>query len=105
MNLPEVISNLVQAQHQYDSFAYAACFSENAVVFDEGKTHKGRTEIQSWIDQANKEYQATVAPLSFNEMERTMLAEVSGNFPGSPIVLKYHFELADGQITSLKITG
>lgn len=52
MNLPVVLSNLVQAQHQHDSFAYVGCFSEDALVFDEGKTYQGRAEIQSWINKA-----------------------------------------------------
>ena len=34
-----------------------------------------------------------------------LTAENSGTFPGSPIVLKYHFEINDGLIQSLKITG
>ncbi|MHA4844774.1 hypothetical protein ACX0G7_11450 [Flavitalea antarctica] len=44
MNLPKVLANLVKAQNDFDSTAYADCFSETAVVFDEGKTHTGRKE-------------------------------------------------------------
>ncbi|MFP9100215.1 hypothetical protein ACLI09_14280 [Flavobacterium sp. RHBU_24] len=56
MNLPKVITDLVNAQNSFDSIAYADCFSETAVVFDEGKTHKGRLEIERWIDHSNKNY-------------------------------------------------
>ncbi|WP_220472621.1 hypothetical protein [Spirosoma foliorum] len=47
MNLPKVVAELVLAQNNFDSVAYATCFFETAVVFDEGKTHHGRKEIGS----------------------------------------------------------
>ncbi|MEC3875769.1 nuclear transport factor 2 family protein [Chryseobacterium salviniae] len=103
MNLPDVITKLVQAQNNFDSTAYANCFTETAVVFDEGKTHNGKTEIKSWIDKANKEYQATMEPLDYSETEHTLKAEVAGNFPGSPAILTYYYEFEDGLIRSLKI--
>ncbi|WP_027381720.1 nuclear transport factor 2 family protein [Chryseobacterium daeguense] len=105
MNLPNIITTLVKTQNSFDSKAYADCFSETAVVFDEGKTHNGKAEIQNWIESANNEYKASMKPLEYNEKESVLSAEVSGTFPGSPLVLKYHFELKDGLIESLKITG
>ncbi|MFD1605466.1 nuclear transport factor 2 family protein [Flavobacterium artemisiae] len=107
MNLPEVIQDLVKTQNNFDSAAYANCFSETAVVFDEGKTHKGRKEIEHWIADANERYKAVMKPLSFEEKEKEMIlkAEVSGNFDGGSIVLSYHLEIADQMIQSLKITG
>ncbi|SHF03346.1 hypothetical protein [Chryseobacterium sp. OV279] len=105
MNLPNIISEMIKAQNEFNSSAYANCFTENAEVYDEGKNHNGKTEIENWIDKANKEYQATMKPLHYNENDNILSAEASGNFPGSPIVLKYHFQLSEGYIQSLKITG
>ena len=105
MNLPRVVEELVKTQNSFDSLAYANCFTETAVVFDEGKTHNGRKEIEQWIDKANKDYQATMQPLEYSTTEEILKVEVSGIFPGSPIVLSYHLKLADGLIDSLKITG
>jgi len=105
MNLPKVLSNLIAAQNKHESAAYVQCFSEKAIVFDEGKTHQGSVEIQQWIAKANEEYKVTVTPLEYDALEKIMLAEVSGTFPGSPIVLKYHFEFANDQISSLRIVG
>lgn len=102
-NLPKVIEDLVKAQDNFDSNAYANCFTETAVVFDEGKTHNGRKEIEKWIDKANAVYQATMKPLNYSETEQILEAEISGNFPGSPIVLSYQFEIINQQIQSLKI--
>ena len=107
MNLPKVIADLVTAQNQFDSAAYANCFSETALVLDEGKTHTGRQAIQDWIDESNKKYQSVMKPLSITQEDTTSIlsAECSGSFPGSPIVLKFHFGMSDGLIQTLKVTG
>lgn len=105
MNLPIVLSNLIEAQNKLDSVAYVDCFSENATVFDEGRTYNGRSEIQQWIAKANEEYKTAVVPKEYDEKDSIMLAEVSGTFVGSPIVLKYHIEIVDEKINSLKIDG
>ena len=106
MNLPKVISDLVNAQNNFDSTAYANCFSENAVVFDEGKTHNGRLDIQQWIDESNEKYKSVMKPLEYivNGTSSILSAECSGTFPGSPITLKFHFDIIDGQIKHLKVT-
>ncbi|TCC82680.1 nuclear transport factor 2 family protein [Pedobacter hiemivivus] len=105
MNLPEVIKNLVKAQDESDASAYAGCFSQTATVVDEGNTYQGSTAIQDWIDKANKQYQTVMKPLAYAETEKILQAEVSGNFPGSPIVLRYHFSFENNLIKTLKITG
>lgn len=103
MNLPNVIADLAAAQNNFDSLAYANCFSETAVVFDEGKTHTGKTAIKNWIEKANQEYKAVMKPLEYSPADQTLQAEVSGTFAGSPIVLTYQFELKDDKVQSLKI--
>jgi hypothetical protein len=103
MNLPKVVEELVKTQNSFDSKAYANCFTEKAVVYDEGKTHNGRTAIANWIAKANEEYQTTMEPLEYSETDQTLKTKVLGIFPGSPITLTYHYEFADGLIQSLKI--
>lgn len=107
MNLPKIITDLVNAQNSFDSIAYTNCFSETAVVFDEGKTHNGRIEIQHWIEESNKKYRSVMKPLEYTEngTSSVLSAECSGTFPGSPIVLKFHFDIVDGLIQHLKVTG
>ncbi|WP_343706286.1 nuclear transport factor 2 family protein [Flavobacterium sp.] len=106
MNLPKVISDLIDAQNNFDSIAYTNCFSQTAIVFDEGKTHSGRLDIQQWIDESNKKYKSVMEPLKYIENGNSSIlhAECSGTFPGSPIILKFNFEIVDGQIESLKVT-
>jgi len=103
MNSPEIVAALVKAQNDFDSIAFADCFTKTAVVFDEGKTHTGRKDIKSWIDKANKEYRAIIKPIEYSETDQTLKTEVSGNFPGSPITMTYYFEFREGLIQSLKI--
>ena len=106
MNLPKVLTDLTKAQNEFDAVTYANLFSETAEVFDEGKTHKGRLEIERWIDHSNKNYQAVIKPLEYTEKGTTSIltAECSGTFPGSPISLKFHFDIVAGQIQHLKVT-
>lgn len=107
MKLPIVIQELIKAQNSFDSVAYANLFSETSVVEDEGKTHTGRKEIETWIADANEKYKSVMQPLAYSEKgnKGILSANVSGTFPGSPAVLKFHFELNDGLIQSLKVTG
>ena len=107
MNLPKVVAELVETQNNFDSVAYANCFSETAVVFDEGKKHNGKKEIERWIADSNERYKATIKPVSFEEKETEslLIAETSGNFEGSPIALTYHMKNEDELIQSLKVTG
>lgn len=107
MKLPKVVADLIDAQYHFNPDAYAACFSETALVHDEGHAYVGREEIKQWISKANSEYNTVMKPLSFEETEGGSLltAEVSGTFPGSPVVLKFYLQIADGLITSLKIAG
>lgn len=102
MNLPQVIRELIEAQNNFDSKAYANCFSETATVIDEGQTYQGRAEIEKWIRKANAEYQTNMKPMSYSEDTQTLKAEISGRFEGSPLILHYHFEIEDGLIRSLE---
>lgn len=103
MNLPTIIKQLIKAQDDFDSENYARCFTENAIVIDEGKIYTGRNEIKEWIDHANKTYRVIMKPLSFSSELNVLSAEISGNFPGSPLEIKYHYTFKNDLIHSLKI--
>ncbi len=107
MNLPKVITDLIKAQDRFDSVAYANCFSETAVFFDKGKRHQGKVAIQKWISEGNEKYKTVMKPIEFTEagVAGILSAAISGTFDGSPIVLKFHFEINGGLIQSLKIKG
>lgn len=107
MNLPKIVTDLIKAQNDFDSNAYANCFSETGVMFDEGKAYTGRVDIQNLIEETNKKYRSVMRPLEYTENDNlsVLSAECSGTFPGSPITLKFHFDIVDGQIQYLKVTG
>ena len=107
MNLPKVISELVKAQNSHDSLAYANCFTETGTMYDEGKIHTGRSDIQQWIAKSNEKYQTVMKPIAFheNDMSNVMSAEISGTFEGSLIVLEFHFDIREELIETLRVSG
>ncbi|MGA5313425.1 nuclear transport factor 2 family protein [Streptomyces pseudogriseolus] len=98
------VEEYVAAATAADHAPYLALFDDNAVVRDEGRTHRGRTEMRRWRDR--------VPPVEYDVREVTgtaaacrAVAEVSGAFPGSPVTLHFAFERdARGRITRLEIT-
>ena len=107
MKLPKVVDDLVQAQNNFDNVAYADCFSETGEMLDEGKLYKGRAAIQHLIAETNEKYRSVMKPLDYTEngSSGVLSAEVSGTFPGSAAVLKFHFDIIEGKIQFLKVTG
>lgn len=107
MKLPEVLEQLIIAGNNQNSAKYADCFSEVATVHDEGKIHTGREAIEEWITDANERYHAKNELISYtaNGEEGIMELNTSGDFPGSPVVLKYHLKISEEKITYLSITG
>lgn len=107
MELTKLITRFIEAQNNLDSRAYVECFTDSAIVHDEGKVHNGKGEILQWIERANEQYQSFMKPLQYEGAgtNAVLTAEVSGTFPGSPIVLHFNFGLKDDLIDSLKVTG
>lgn len=105
MNLPEILQELVKAQNNADSASFTSLFSENAKVFDEAQTHTGKTEIKAWVEKTTKEYNTKMKPVDFegNNKKGVLKAEISGTFPGSPLVFTYNFEFVKNKIQSLAI--
>ena len=100
-----VIADLIAAQDKYDSKAFAENFTDDAVVQDEGKTYHGKTEIRQWNEMTNAKYKTKIEPVEVTNSDDKMIltAKISGTFPGSPAMIKYHFEMKDNKITSLHI--
>ena len=105
MKLPSIIADLLTAQEKYDSNAFSECFSDDAVVFDEGKTYRGKKEVRQWNEMTNTKYKTKYEPLEVTTKgdKITLKAKISGTFPGSPAIIKYHFETENSKIISLQI--
>src|SRR5258707_11312312 len=104
LSLPKPIPAYFAADRG-DGEAVSQCFTDNAVVKDEGHTHKGRAAIKAWKTDASAKYQYTCEPIACEEQEGKIVvtSHLVGNFPGSPVDLRYFFKLEDDKIASLKI--
>jgi hypothetical protein len=104
IELPQPISAYYEADKN-QKHVVSGCFTEDAVVIDEGHRYVGRDAIQEWKAQSSKKYSYTVEPLAVEALPHKILvtARVVGNFPGSPVNLQYFFELQGDKIASLEI--
>ena len=105
--LPAGLAELITAQNDHNSHAFAEVFSNNALVHDEGKEYSGKAAIKAWNENTNKKYNTRLEPEALQEKggEIILTVLVSGTFEGSPIVLEYHVHLKDSKIIYLNITG
>ncbi|SRR5258705_9881723 len=104
LNLPGPIAKYFAADEE-DAETLSQCFTEDAVVKDEGQTYTGRAAIKEWKAQASEKYQYTNEPLALDQEDRKAVVtnRLTGNFPGSPVNLRFFFKLDGEQIKSLEI--
>ena len=88
-----------------NSEAVSQCFTENAVVKDEGHTYVGRAAIKQWKADGSTKYQYTSEPFANEQKDGKFVvtSRLTGNFPGSPADLRFFFELEGDKIASLEI--
>ncbi len=103
--MPAPLAAYFAGANSHDIDAALAPFAESAVVKDEGHQRLGRPAIRDWIEETTAKYQPVVEVLQVEALPGTATAagRVSGNFPGSPIDLQYHFTLEAEKIVSLEI--
>lgn len=104
LDLPMAVANYFSAD-KGDSDAVAQCFTENAVVKDEGHTFTGRAAIRQWKADASAKYQYTCEPFVCERRDGQVIvtSRLAGNFPGSPVNLRFVFKLEGDKIESLEI--
>jgi hypothetical protein len=105
IHFPAPIALFFQLSNDKESASLVRCFTPDAAVHDEKHTYNGIAEITDWFIESKKKYSYTAEPLEMEEEDATVIvrARVSGNFPGSPAVLRYTFELKSDKIRSLDI--
>lgn len=105
LKLPKPIAAYFAAD-KGDSETVSQCFLENAVVKDEGHTYQGRAAIKKWKQDASTKYQYTIEPSACERKGEKVVVtcRLTGNFPGSPVDLRFFFELQGEKIASLEIT-
>lgn len=105
IDLPAAIAGYFAADKTGDAARVAQCFTATAVVTDEGQAHIGRDAIQAWKASSSTKYRYTVEPLSIVAKGRHLVVtgHLEGDFPGSPVDLRYIFELQGELIATLEI--
>ncbi len=104
LDLPTPIAAYFTAESG-DSEAVSQCFTDTAVVKDEGRTYRGRAAIKQWKADASTKYQYTSEPLACEQKDGKFVvtSRLTGNFPGSPVNLRFFFGLEGTKIASLEI--
>lgn len=105
LDLPEPVAAYFAADSR-DGAAVARCFAHHGVVIDEGRTHVGQAAIKAWKDAASAQTSYVVEPVELETQADACIvtSRVTGNFPGSPVDIRYIFTLERGKIASLEIT-
>jgi hypothetical protein len=105
ISLPPTIARFIDASNARDLDSAVACFATDAVVEDEGETHRGLGEVRAWKQATEDRYRYIIDPTGIDRRggQAVVRATLAGNFPGSPVELEYEFTLVDDSIESLKI--
>lgn len=107
VTLPPPVAAYFTANNARDAEGAARCFTADAVVHDEGKEMRGSAAIKDWERRVFDKYGATMTPTSASGHPGKMdvVAQVAGNFDGSPLPLIFHFTLAGALISALEISA
>jgi ketosteroid isomerase-like protein len=102
--LPKPVADYFAADAA-DGTAVAACFTADAVVVDEKKTYTGRDAVAAWKSEVSAKYEYVADPVAIEDRGDTVIvtAHLIGNFPGSPVDLRYAFTLSGDAIARLEI--
>jgi hypothetical protein len=105
LKLPEPIVAYFSAD-KHDDDAVARCFTKQAVIKDEGQIHSGPTAIKAWKTATSDKYSYTSEPVAMEQKDGRYIVttRLAGNFPGSPVDLRFIFQLERGKIAFLEIT-
>ena len=103
--LPPPLQRYFAAKNREDIAEALAQFSTSATVRDEGHTHTGHPAIRAWMEETTRKYHDTaeVSDVTVDGDSVRVAALVSGDFPGSPVTLRFTFTLDAGRIASLRI--
>src|SRR5262249_40584205 len=104
LKLPEPIAAYFAASC-HDVEALVRCFTNDAVAKDDGHSYVGLAAIRRWKSEVAAKYSYRYEPLGMDQKDGATIvsSRVIGNFPGSPVDLRYAFRLERGKIASLEI--
>jgi hypothetical protein len=95
----DTIARYFEISDARDVDAYVGLFAPDAVVHDDGHTHVGLDEIRAWRSNT-----IPVRSDVLDVSDTTARVRITGDFPGSPVVLGFRFGFDDAaRITTLAI--
>jgi hypothetical protein len=106
--VPVVVETLLRAVEARDMETVHASFTPDAAIADEGEVVHGRAGVERWAARAIA-YDPTfvVDDVSSSPDETTddtvVTTTTTGNFPGSPLVFRWHLTFDQDRISSLRI--
>jgi len=105
INVPTPVAAYLAAEQAKDSETLGECFREDAVVRDEGHEHHGVAAIKAWHREANAKFRYVVEPLDASAGGPAVVvrARVAGDFPGSPVEMRFNFTVSEDRIVSLVV--
>ncbi len=103
--LPPPLATFFAAERHQDFDGLAGCFTDHAVVRDEGRTIEGPYQIKQWMKDAKAKYQHVAEPIEIKSRDgkTVVVARVAGNFPNSPLNLEHVFTMEGERIAALEI--
>lgn len=106
LQLSKPLKQYFDAANSGDLETLIECFTPNARVYDEGQWLVGRDALTEWASESRRKYNSQASPLAIDRSgdgRSVVVAEVRGNFPGSPIDLRFHFTIDNNAIAALEI--
>jgi ketosteroid isomerase-like protein len=104
--LDAAVAAYFKHSNAHDAEALAALFADDGHVHDEQEDHRGRDAIRDWAKGTFRKYGTKLEPreASGEGGRAVVISKVSGNFPGSPVELRFRFVTDSGKIVELEIS-
>lgn len=103
---PAAVTRFMDAAAERDYDAIGECFTEDATVEDEARTHHGRAEIRAWQQETRSKWDYSLRVVGEGPTgadEYRVAAHLKGKFPGGEADVDYRFSIRDGLISRLRI--
>jgi ketosteroid isomerase-like protein len=101
--LPAMIKRFFEASNRHDTAATIGCFTRDVTLEDQFGEYVGRAAVENRLIEVNHKFRPAFAILRVKPTEADvgLVVSVSGDFPGSPVQLDFHFQLRGGKISAL----
>lgn len=104
--LPATIRAYLAAHAAREAEAAARTFTADAVVTDDGRTHRGTEEVLEFLRHGGGPFTWTSRLVGAERVDEThwvAVNRVEGDFPGGVVELRYRFTLVDDLVAELVI--